>query len=111
MTSSTETTADAWGPPLTTGERACLGCIAGHMIPASQDFGIPGADDPAIIADMAASVQRDRRPLARLLRRVDEEAGGVLAALPASEREMLLARLRAADPQGFAVVESAIARA
>lgn len=113
MTSSTETTSEClgvWGPALTAREQACLRCIAGHMIPASEAFGVPGADDPAILADMVASVRHDRQALGTLLRSVDAAAGGQLAALEAEAGKALLAQLRAADPAAFAVVEVVVVR-
>lgn len=111
MTSSTETINDGWGPALSDGERLCLRCVARAMIPASAVLGMPGADDPAIMADMASSAKRDRSALARLLRGIDEAAGGRLADLDAVAASALLDRLRAADPAGFAVAEAVIARA
>lgn len=115
MTSSAETTVpaprDDWGPAPTAGDRACLSAIAGHMIPASAEHGMPGADDPLIVADMVASLQRDRRALVRRLRRVDEAAGGCFVSLDTAARAALLVRLRAADPAGFAVVEAVVVRA
>ena len=33
--------------------------IAGMMIPASEEFGVPGADDPLIFADILKSLGRD----------------------------------------------------
>lgn len=110
MTSSTETS-DAWGPPLGAGEQACLTCIAGHIIPASAALEVPGADDPAIVADMVASVRRDRAALLLILRSIDEAAGGALAARPADEQRGLLLRMRQADPVGFAIVEAVVVRA
>ena len=48
---------DTDGPAtLSTAEQDCLRCIVGHMIPASERYGVPGADDPVIFADMLASV-------------------------------------------------------
>ena len=41
-----------------------LGDIAGTMIPESATFGVPGADDPAILADIVRSAGRDL-PLVR----------------------------------------------
>jgi hypothetical protein len=41
-----------------------LGTIAGLMIPADAGLGMPGADDPLILADIARSVGRDL-PLVR----------------------------------------------
>lgn len=33
--------------------------VAGMMIPASEEYGVPGADDPAIFADIVRSLGRD----------------------------------------------------
>ena len=40
-------------------ELRALGTIAGLMIPADAALGMPGADDPLILADIARSVGRD----------------------------------------------------
>ena len=96
---------------LSAAERECLKCIAGHMIPASPPFCTPGADDAAILADMAGSVRRDAEGLKRLLGVVDRAAGGSIADLPREEQRLLLDRLRRQDPAGFAVVETVIVRA
>jgi hypothetical protein len=113
MTSSNSRDIDSSLRPatLSAAARECLGCIAGHMIPADPRRGMPGADDAAIFADMAGSVMRDAERLTRLLGWVDAAAGGRLCGLPREERELLLARLRAEAPAGFAVVEAVIARA
>ena len=37
-----------------------LSAFAGIMIPASARYGVPGADDPAIFADIVKSLGRDR---------------------------------------------------
>ena len=98
-------------PALSASEAECLRWIAGHMIPASAAFGVPGADDEIIFADMTGSIGRDGPALAALLRNVDAAAGGRLAALDTTERETLLARLRAADPAAFGVLEAVVSRA
>ena len=36
-------------------EQAALGALVAQIIPASQQFGQPGADDPAILADILTS--------------------------------------------------------
>ena len=45
--------------PLTPAQTDDLRAIAGIIIPASMEFDIPGADDPAIQADMVATLGRD----------------------------------------------------
>lgn len=97
--------------PLAQHEVECLACIAAQMIPASAEYGVPGADDPAIMADMAASLGRDHAALRRLLAVVDEAAGGSLAALSRDRQAALLARLRAELPGGLGVVEAVVTRA
>lgn len=97
--------------PLTPREIECLACLAGLMIPASEEFGMPGADDPAIIADMVASLERDRGDLRRLLARVDEAAGGSLASLPRAGQAELAARLRSEEPGSMSIVEAVVSRA
>jgi hypothetical protein len=44
---------------LSPAESRDLRCVAGMMIPASTEFGAPGADDAAIFADITASLGRD----------------------------------------------------
>ena len=40
-------------------ERAALKDVVGTMIPADAGLGLPGADDPAILDDLVASLGRD----------------------------------------------------
>jgi hypothetical protein len=98
-------------PLLSAAEIECLRCIAGHMIPASTAFGVPGADDERILADMAGSLGRDGPALAVLLKSVDAAAGGRLVALDPTARASLLSRMRSAEPAAFAVVEAVVSRA
>lgn len=57
--------------PLTPSERHDLGNIAGALIPADQDFRMPAASDPLILAEIERSIGRDlpavREALARPL--------------------------------------------
>lgn len=46
--------------PLTQAEAAVLRRLAGIMIPPDPAFGVPGADDDLIFADIARSLGRDR---------------------------------------------------
>jgi hypothetical protein len=99
------------GAALSPAESDCLRLLAGHMIPASAAYGVPGADDPAILADMMTTVGRDREALARTLSGVDGAAGGRLAALSRVAQSELLSRLRIEEPGLFAVVEAVVSRA
>jgi hypothetical protein len=49
---------------LSAAELDALLSVAGTMIPADRQLGMPGADDPAILADIAKSIGRDL-PLVR----------------------------------------------
>lgn len=113
MTSSTDGKHPSQPQPplLSAAETDCLRCIAGHMIPASAAFGVPGADDEAILADMAGSLGRDGPALAVLLKSVDAAAGGRLVDLDPAARASLLSAMRSAEPAAFAVVEAVVTRA
>src|ERR1700722_18283119 len=64
---------------LTADEIRSLRCVAGMMIPASSAFGVPGADDDIIIADIIASIGRDAERVKQALARLDALAGGTFA--------------------------------
>ena len=62
-------------------------CIAGIMIPASAEFGVPGADDPAIFADIVKSIGRDFSDIRAALAAIAAIAGGPLSARTDARRE------------------------
>lgn len=95
---------------LSPAEIDCLRCIAGHMIPASDEFAVPGADDEAIIEDMVQSIGRDREELRRTLRAVADAAGRPLESLAIADQTELLARLRVSRPGGLSLVEAVVSR-
>lgn len=97
--------------PLTPDEAACLACIADHMIPADAALAMPSAADPAIMADMVASLDRDAAATGDLLRLVNAQAGGSLSALDHPAQVKLLTRLRAEMAGPFAVLEAVVSRA
>ena len=105
MTSSTEPVA------LSTEPFECLRLIVGHMIPASEKHGVPGADDPKIMADMAATIGRDFDALSAILDIVNAAAGGHLGDLQAAAQRALLADLRSRDAGAFGVIEAVASRA
>ena len=88
-------------PELTPAQRDDLRAIAAEIIPASAEFGVPGADDPAIQADMLATLGRDAGPVREALGELARLAGSSLAALDPVRREAVAAELRA---QGGAAV-------
>ena len=105
MTSSTELVA------LSSEQFECLRLIVGHMIPASEKHGLPGADDPKIMADMATTIGRDRDALSAILNIVNAAAGGHLGDLHTAEQRDLLADLRLRDSALFGVIEAVASRA
>ena len=79
---------------LTPAQRDDLRIIAGLMIPPSAEFDVPGADDPAIQADMLATLGRDAADVRASLDKLAGLAGAPLASLDASRQEAVAAALR-----------------
>ena len=75
---------------LSNSETRDLRAFAGTMIPASARYGVPGADDDAIFADILKSLERDRDDVVRALARLATLAGGAFADL-APERRLEIA--------------------
>jgi hypothetical protein len=72
--------------PLSAAETRDLRAFAGMMIPASARYGVPGADDEAIFADIVRNLGRDRDDIGVALKRLAVLSGGSLANLPAERR-------------------------
>jgi hypothetical protein len=87
--------------PLSLAQRNDLRAIAGIIIPASTKFDVPGADDPAIQADMLATLGRDAGHVREALDQLARLAKGPLAAIDSTQREAVAMQLRA---QGGAAV-------
>ena len=81
--------------PLTPVQHRDLHIIAGLIIPASIDLDVPGADDPAIQADILATLGRDASLVREALDRLARLAGAPLAGLGPSAREAAALALRA----------------
>jgi hypothetical protein len=80
---------------LTPAQRNDLRALAGLMIPASDEFDVPGADDPAIQADILATLGRDAAPVRAALDALATIAGAPLASLDPARREAAAMELRA----------------
>ena len=72
---------------LSEAEIAALREIAGAMVPADADLGVPGADDPAILADIVRSVGRD---LPLVHKAIAEITAKSFASLDRDRREALI---------------------
>ncbi|WP_407176078.1 hypothetical protein [Bradyrhizobium sp. STM 3562] len=80
---------------LTPAQRDDLRVIAATMIPASAEYGVPGADDPAIQADILATLGRDTMRVREALDRIARLAGSPLAALDPIRRDAVAKEFRA----------------
>ena len=80
--------------PLTPAQRDDLRAIAGVMIPASMEFDVPGADDPAIQADIVATLGRDAPLVRQALEELARLAGASLAELDPARREAVALQWR-----------------
>jgi hypothetical protein len=80
---------------LTPAQRDDLRVVAAMMIPASADYDVPGADDPAIQADILATLGRDGRSVAAALDHLARLAGKPLAGLDDATRDAVAKEFRA----------------
>jgi len=81
--------------PLTPAHCDDLCAIAGVMIPASAEFDVPGADDPAIQTDILATLGRDAGPVREALDELARLTGRPLTSLDPAQREAVALELRA----------------
>jgi hypothetical protein len=79
---------------LTSVQCADLRSVAGMMIPASTEYGVPGADDAAIQADMLATIGRDAASVREALDHLARLAGMPLAELDTARREAVVQQFR-----------------
>jgi hypothetical protein len=89
---------------LSEAEIADLRCLAGMTIPPSATYGVPGADDDTIFADIVNSIGRDHENVRAALAMLRTLAGGPLAALDAPRRAEVATRLRAAGSAAVGVL-------
>jgi hypothetical protein len=80
---------------LNSAQRDDLRAIAAEIIPASAEFDVPGADDPAIQADILATLGRDGAPVREALDQLARLAGGPLSSLDPARRQAVAMELRA----------------
>ena len=79
---------------LTPRQRQDLRRIAAMIIPASEEYRVPGADDDAIQADILATLGRDAGPVAAALDHLARLAGMPLAELDAAARDNVIKQFR-----------------
>lgn len=79
---------------LTPRQRDDLRTIAAMIVPASDEYHVPGADDPAIQADILATLGRDTRLVTAALDHLARLAGQPLAGLDAARRDAVAQEFR-----------------
>ena len=88
--------------PFSERQQRALLALAAAIIPASEEYGVPGADDPAIAADILATAKRFHEPIAAALAMEDDLAkakhGADFLDLSASDRAALV---QGANTPGF----------
>jgi hypothetical protein len=80
---------------LTSTQRDDLRTVAAMIIPASDEYKVPGADDSAIQADMLATLGRDTALVRQALDHLARLAGRPLAQLDAAKRDAVATEFRA----------------
>jgi hypothetical protein len=90
--------------PLTPTQREDLRAIAAEIIPASAEFEVPGADDPAIQADMLATLGRDAALVREALAQLARLSGGPFASLDPARRQAVAMELRATGGEAVATL-------
>jgi hypothetical protein len=80
---------------LTPAQRDDLRTVAAMIIPASDEYKVPGAGDPAIQADMLATLGRDAALVRQALDHLARLAGQPLAELEPAKREAIANEFRA----------------
>jgi hypothetical protein len=72
-----------------------LRTVAGMIVPPSDEYKVPGADDPAIQADMLKTLGRDAALVRQALDHLARLAGKPLADLDAAKRDAVAREFRA----------------
>ena len=80
---------------LASAQRDDLRTVAAMIIPASDAYKVPGADDPTIQADMLATLGRDTALVREALDHLARLAGRPLAELDAAKRDAVATEFRA----------------
>ena len=83
-------------PTLTQRQRDDLRTIAAMIVPASDEYKVPGADDAAVQADILKTLGRDAAPVVAALNHLARLAGKPLTELDAAARDTVATEFRAA---------------
>lgn len=97
-------------PELTPDERRSLRCLVGMVIPASQTYQVPGADDDRIFRDIETSLGRDADGVRAALARLDALGKGVFGDLTPAARDAAVKAFREQSPALATVIEEVTVR-
>jgi len=93
---------------LSAAERAALRRLAGLMVPASAEYGVPGADDETIFTDIVGSLGRDSGDVRAALALLRDIAGGDFTGLDDAEAEAAAMTLLRRDDRVIAALGRAV---
>ena len=86
--------------PFTADEKRALAVLTGMIVPASDKYGVPGADDPAIVEDILSDAARQPARLSATMETLDtlarEAHGAAFADLDAGQRNVVVEAFREA---------------
>lgn len=99
------------GPALTPDETAALRRLAAYMIPASVEYGVPGADDESIFGNVLAMLGRETNSVRRGLQRVAELSGDPFGDLAPEAKNVVLLKLAASDLPLLSALITVVVRA
>lgn len=85
--------------------------VAATMIPASAEFGMPGADDPVIFDDIVKSIGRDLARVQEALAEISARSGGAFGTLDGDKREALINGYHGSGAPAMAALGRVIASA
>ena len=83
---------------LSADDQRALRALASCMIPASAEYGVPGADDAAIFAEILAAARASADTASAIVRALDASAAGRFADLDATAQHAAAQRFRTAHP-------------
>lgn len=93
---------------LTPAEARDLRRLAGFMLPASAEYGVPGADDAAIFQDILHSLGRDRNDVRQALAMLRQITGGDFAGMDAAKAETTAMALLGREGPAIAALGRAV---
>jgi hypothetical protein len=84
-------------------------CLAGMMVPASAEFGVPGADDETIFTDIMGCLgSRDLPAVRQALDQLSGLAGGSFADLPPERREAVAEAFHASNTPAMSTLHRVV---